>query len=126
MLKKILIPMFVALLCWLSLTSYAGLTANAPRPEQVVAEFQKLPHYEMFCKDERWRGVVPAKLKEKYNNFFSKEFYKIFLWSECVDPKYPPHYGGLYKALYFDIRFSIPYQDLYLRKNCKFCRRYSN
>jgi hypothetical protein len=95
----------------------AATSANAAdvlSPEQVVAEFQKVPHYEMFCKDESWKGAEPNKVREKFRTYFSKELYRLFMWSECFEPDTPEHYGGLNSNIYFDIRFSISYGNLYL------------
>ena len=101
--------MISAFMCLLSITSYADLTTNISSPEQVVAEFQKLPRSEMFCLDESWNaGAAIPTIKKNFQSKLSKDLYKLFLWSECVEPEVPPHYGDLYNAFYYDIRFSIP------------------
>ena len=109
MLNKILTSLLAIFLCLLSATSEADKATFASGPEQVVAEFQKLPHYEMFCKDERWKGVVPTKFDEEYQSYFSKVFYKLFFWSSCGQPKVPPRYAFMENDFSYDIRFGIPF-----------------
>ena len=118
--KKELISLLTVFMILLSATSDADMVNITPSPEQVIANFQKLPHYEMFCKDERWRGVVPAKFDDEYQSYFSNGFYKLFFWSACGQPKIPPRYAFMENNFSYDIRFSIPYQDLYRRKTVNF------
>lgn len=73
-------------------------------PVQVVLAFQRVPHYEMFCHVEDEGGAEPLKVGEKFKSYLSKDFYKLFLWSQCVEPEIPPHYVEIH-AIYWDIRF---------------------
>lgn len=117
MYKKILIFLLFSLVWVLPVTSHMAYAADTTSPEQVVAEFQKFPHNEMFCLDKSWNaGAKMSVIERNLKTYLSKDLYKLFLWSECVEPEVPPHYGGLYNALYFDIRFSIPLSDLRLEK----------
>ena len=109
MFSKILI-----LLLTMLATSTTAHATDIPSPEQVVAVFQKVPHYEMFCQDESWGNAEPIKIGEKFKVYFSKEFYKLFLWAQCGQPEMPPHYGELYSMFYYDIRFSIHERELEL------------
>ena len=74
-------------------------------PAQVVMAFQKIPPYEMFCRDKEAGGAEPIKVGEKFEPYLSKEFYKLFLWSQCVEPEIPPFYDDFKNIYLWDIRF---------------------
>jgi hypothetical protein len=38
------------------------------------------------------------------------------MWTECVEPNTPLHYGDIRTDFSYDVRFSIPYSDLLLEK----------
>ena len=79
------------------------------KPEQVVADFQKLPHHELFCKNATWGSSEPISVGSKFKTFYSKEFYKLFLWAQCITPlNTPPHYQDLDYNFFWDIRFGLP------------------
>jgi hypothetical protein len=80
---------------------------DSSKPEKVVAAFQKLPPYEMFCQDGTRRSAEPIKVGAKFEPYLSKEFYKLFSWSQCGEPKLPPGYSGMNNIFYWDIRFGI-------------------
>lgn len=74
-------------------------------PMLVVSEFQKFQHYEIFCKSG-WKGSTePIKVGKKFESYLSKEFNKLFLWSQCVEPEFPPFYEDLNNKFLWDIRF---------------------
>jgi hypothetical protein len=116
MFNKILILLLTILIMALPIATNYANAADTTSPEKVVAEFQKVPHYEMFCKDENWKGVEPNKVREKFKTYFSKELFRLFMWSECFEPDTPDHYGELNSNFYYDIRFSISYMDVYIEK----------
>lgn len=78
----------------------------AQNPGQAVAAFQKLPSYEVDCRDETMGSTEPIKVGSKFENYLSKAFYKLFLWSQCVEPEIPPQNfdNG---AISWDFRFGF-------------------
>jgi len=78
---------------------------KVPTSVQVVAAFQKLPDYEMFCEDETLANWEPVKVGAKFEPYLSKELYKLFLWSQCRYPNTPPFYGELHNLIFMDVRF---------------------
>lgn len=80
-------------------------------PIQVVAAFQKISHHEMFCQDETWGDYEPVRVGASFEKFYTKEFYKLFLWSQCRQPKTPPGYAR-YAPIHFEIRFGFSYSGL--------------
>lgn len=80
---------------------------DSSKPEKIITAFQKLPPYEMFCQDETWRSAEPIKVGAKFETYLSKEFYKLFFWSQCGEPKLPPGYSGMNNIFYWDVRFGI-------------------
>jgi hypothetical protein len=103
---------FLSALCYLLLyvpatTIGASLETVAQPPVQVVAAFQQIPHYEMFCADETRRSTAPIKIAKKFESLFSRELLKLFLWEECGVPETPPHDESSYSGITWDIRFGI-------------------
>ena len=76
-------------------------------PVQVVAALQKIPHYEIFCEDETWGSTEPINVGAKFKSYLSKNFYKLFMWSQCVEPEMPPFYVDLNNKFLWDIRFGF-------------------
>lgn len=94
--------------CVMVLQPFAAMaTPLGENPSQVVAAFQKLPHSEMFCEDETWGDYEPVNVGAKFEKFFSKDFYKLFLWSQCRQPRIPPGYR-VNAPILFEIRFAFP------------------
>lgn len=107
MLKPILISLFVAMLSLVSFLSQTSNAASLTTPDQVVTEFQKLTHHELFCYDENWAGDDTLREGDKFRTYFSRELFKLFMWAQCFKPYVPPHYSELNNSLTYDIRFSI-------------------
>lgn len=112
--SNFLLTMLVSVLLIAATTSHA---ADTPSPEQVVAEFQKVPHYVMFCLDERQGGRdstdEEVNLEEIYEKYFSKEFNKLFMWNKCSEPDFPPKFSDVLNySLDHDFRFGIPSMGL--------------
>ena len=100
------------LLCIFLSASFMVNAAEEPRAEQIVSAFQKLPHYELFCKDESWGSAEPIKVGAKFKSYLGQKFNRLFLWSQCVEPDSPPHYSGLDDFIYWDIRFGFGYTGI--------------
>lgn len=103
------------LLCGFVLQPF--MTIGAPletNPMQVAAAFQKIPHYEMFCQTEVWESVEPIKVGEKFKEYLSQKFYRLFQWSQCVEPEIPPHYREreFKGVIYWDFRFGFSYSGM--------------
>ena len=86
--------------------------ADVTSLEQVVSAFQKLPHYELFCEDKTWGSAEPIKVGAKFEQFLTKEFYRLFLWTECGQPKIPADLVDLEGATTWDIRFGFGYSGV--------------
>jgi hypothetical protein len=89
--------------------------ADITSPVQVVAAFQKLPNYEMFCLNESRRDWEPIKVGAKFDNYFSKNLNKLFLWSQCRYPDTPPFYDDLHNLITWDIRFGSGYLSTHFK-----------
>jgi hypothetical protein len=76
-------------------------------PVQVVAAFQKLPHYEMLCLDNTWRNMSPIKIGAELESYLSKNLHKLFMWEECNVPEIPPHDETSRTGITWDIRFGL-------------------
>jgi hypothetical protein len=103
------------LLFFLSSTLLAENLSNLieiKSPEKIVGAFQKIPHYELFCHDNTWGGTEPIKVGTKFQSFLSKDFYKLFLWSQCVEPDMPPRYTGGNGVILWDIRFGFSFTGI--------------
>jgi hypothetical protein len=111
--KKILIIITMMIL-GLAITSNNVSGANNLTPEQVVAEFQKLPHEELFCQDKSWIGDESIRVSEKFKKYFSNKFFSLYMWAECYKPSTPPHYSEMDNYFDFDIRYSMPGSDIRL------------
>ena len=108
--SKILKVVAMLMIGGFAVSSFMAEASSAPTPEQVVTPFQKLPHYEMSCQDESKEHAKPSKISEELVSYFSKEYLRLFLWSQCFAPEIPPHYsyserGDEEGFLNYDIRF---------------------
>jgi hypothetical protein len=101
---RVLLSIFLFAPIFATCASNAVDTTN---PELAVTAFQQLPPYEMFCQDKTWRSAEPIKVGAKFESYLSKEFYKLFFWSQCGEPKLPPGYSGMNNIFYWDIRFGF-------------------
>jgi len=105
--SRILLTLFLwAFLLVTNSVLSAPLEAGIKRPEQLVLPFQEIPPYEFLCIDEIRGSAKPDKVGAKFTTYLSKEFYKLFLWTQCGEPEIPPRYDGqLDNMFYWDIRF---------------------
>lgn len=103
---------FCVLLYLLIFAPFVAKAANGSNPEQVVNEFQKIPHFELFCKNQTWGSVEPFQIGAKFNSFLSNEFGKLFMWSQCLQPNLPPQYDELNAPILWDVRFGFPISGL--------------
>jgi predicted DNA-binding antitoxin AbrB/MazE fold protein len=77
-------------------------------PDGIVREFQRIPHYEMFCLDSTWKnGLQPTTVGKKVRPYLSKELYKLFMWAQCMEPKMPPQYPDIDAPITREIRFGF-------------------
>lgn len=108
--NKYIISPAVVMMVVVVLLVVAPSTNAADRlsPEQLVAEFQKVPHYEMFCNDESRGRSEPVKVGEKFKVYLSREFYRLFLWSQCGQPEVPSHRRDEMDYFDYDIRNNMP------------------
>jgi hypothetical protein len=81
-------------------------------PEKIVGVFQKIPHYELFCEDNTWGGTEPIKVGTKFQPLLSKDFYKLFVWSQCGQSRTPPRYDDLENIFLWDVRFGFSYSGI--------------
>lgn len=107
MIRGLMKGMLLMLLSAPLVTKGASIESGISGPEQVVSAFQKLPHYEMFCKDKTWGGVEPIKVGAKFKSYLSQKFFKLFLWSQCVEPDFPPRYFELDAPILWEIRYGF-------------------
>lgn len=76
-------------------------------PEKLVTAFQEIPDHALACVDETWGGWEALKVGTKFETYFSKEMYKLFMWSQCRSTSMPPFYGDLDNLIFWDIRYGI-------------------
>jgi len=102
-------------------TSEAAIAQdNLKTARALVEEFQTLPKQDLFCAEQDWtrdtrsseNSMLLKRMIPKYKHFFSKEFYRLFMWVQCYVPETPPQITrGLYKynispeGYYRDFRF---------------------
>jgi len=82
---------------------------NTSKLEQVVSAFQKLPTHDLLCKEEAFKNWEPIKVGTIFEPYLSKEFYKLFLWTQCRNTNIPPFYSGFDNLIPWDIRFGFGY-----------------
>lgn len=116
MIRTLLAMLLSSILLLLSVAWGATTAADSLTPETVVTAFQKLPSYELQCQDESQSGAQPVKVGSKFQFFFNKEFYEIFMWAQCAKPNVPPHYMELRDAIDWDVRYGLG-QHLFGDKN---------
>ena len=105
---RILLSALLCLFMYVPITTLgATQETKVTTPIQVVAAFQKIPHYEMFCADNTRRSTAPIKIGKEFDSFLSKDLLKLFMWEECDVPKTPPHDESSYSGITWDIRFGI-------------------
>lgn len=76
-------------------------------PEKVVADFQKLPHHELFCKKNDWYEWDRINVGAKYKAALSKQFYELVMWSQCIVPLNPDSSMDYDRNFYWDIRYGL-------------------
>jgi hypothetical protein len=106
MIRIFLISMLCSIL-YVPVVAFGASQDDVSTPVQVVAALQKIPHYEIFCEDETWGSTEPIKVGAKFAPYLSKNFYKLFMWSQCVEPEMPPFYVDLSNKFLWDIRFGF-------------------
>jgi len=107
MIRILLSALFCSILYVPVISLGASQEAELSTPTQVVAAFQKVSHHEIFCEDETWSSSEPIKVGSKFELYLSNNFYKLFMWSQCVQPKTPPGYVELTRTILWDIRFGF-------------------
>ena len=113
-----LLSVILGLLAFVSvIATAASIEFDSSSPEKVVTSFQTLPPYELFCKDETGDGTQAINVGAKFESYLSKDFYKLFMWSQCVEPEMPPFYAELNNKYFWDIRFGIENSGLTNRVN---------
>lgn len=112
MIREFIAVIFLFFLSSTLLAENLSTVIEIKRPEKIVGAFQKIPHYELFCQDSSWGGSEPTKVGGKFQSYLSKEFYELFLWEVCVEPKIPRTDKSSRSGITDDFRFGFGYSGI--------------